>query len=340
MRPLHRLALLTCIAWAAGAPLWSAEGRTWVVSQAAAGAGDDQPGTEAAPLRTIQAAAERAQAGDTVLVRAGIYRERVAPPRGGEEGRPIIYRGAAGEVVRVVGCDPWAAAWRPVEGRPGIWSAPLPSFPDANPYRTGFRCGWDPKKQEEPVARPAAGPRLRQTLGQLIVEGHPLIQVEFDDLLAQPGTWMVDAAGEAVRAHLPGDADPGLAKVELTVRDRLFAPAKRGLGHIRVEGFHFAFCANQGPWPTRGAVSVRAGHHWEIVGNTVRHCTSIGIDAGSEHWDARMLTDPGFRQDPGLRASDITVRGNQVHDNGLTGIFAMELRGTSLIAGNRIERNN
>jgi hypothetical protein len=46
--------------------------------------GDDRgEGSEAKPLRTIQRAAEMAQPGDTVLVAPGIYRERIAPPRGG-----------------------------------------------------------------------------------------------------------------------------------------------------------------------------------------------------------------------------------------------------------------
>ena len=57
-------------------------GNTFVVNNRAANASDENPGTEASPLKTIQAGADRAQPGDTVLVRAGIYREEVIPPRG------------------------------------------------------------------------------------------------------------------------------------------------------------------------------------------------------------------------------------------------------------------
>jgi hypothetical protein len=57
--------------------------------------GDDRAaGTSAAPFRTVQRGAEAAQPGDTVLVAPGIYRERVAPPRGGSEGKPIVFRSA------------------------------------------------------------------------------------------------------------------------------------------------------------------------------------------------------------------------------------------------------
>ena len=44
---------------------------------------DANPGTQKAPFRTIQHASDLAQPGDTITVHAGVYRERVNPPRGG-----------------------------------------------------------------------------------------------------------------------------------------------------------------------------------------------------------------------------------------------------------------
>lgn len=72
---------------------------------------DAGPGTQAAPLRTIQRAAELAQPGDTVTVHAGVYRERVNPPRGGEsDAKRIVYQAAAGEKVATTGS--WAVRAR------------------------------------------------------------------------------------------------------------------------------------------------------------------------------------------------------------------------------------
>jgi hypothetical protein len=70
-------------------PTASAAARTIVVNQKHERASDRNPGTERRPLRTIGAAAKLAQASDTVLVHAGVYRERVSPARGGKEGQPI-----------------------------------------------------------------------------------------------------------------------------------------------------------------------------------------------------------------------------------------------------------
>ena len=53
---------------------------------------DANPGTEAKPLRTIQQAASMARAGDTVVVRAGVYKGHVRLRFSGEPDKPIIFR--------------------------------------------------------------------------------------------------------------------------------------------------------------------------------------------------------------------------------------------------------
>ena len=56
---------------------------------------DSADGTITAPLKTINAAAQRALAGDTVTVHAGTYGEWVNPLNGGErEDKRILYRAA------------------------------------------------------------------------------------------------------------------------------------------------------------------------------------------------------------------------------------------------------
>ncbi|HRW04143.1 MAG TPA: right-handed parallel beta-helix repeat-containing protein [Caldilineaceae bacterium] len=52
--------------------------------------GDDaSPGTLQQPLRTIQAALEQVQPGETIYVRQGVYREAITLAKSGEPGRPI-----------------------------------------------------------------------------------------------------------------------------------------------------------------------------------------------------------------------------------------------------------
>lgn len=68
-------------------------------------AGDDgSDGTVQQPLKTISAAAQLAQPGDVVTIHAGVYRERVTPPRGGSsDQKRITYQAAAGEKVVIKG---------------------------------------------------------------------------------------------------------------------------------------------------------------------------------------------------------------------------------------------
>jgi alpha-N-arabinofuranosidase len=66
---------------------------------------DSSDGSSGSPLKTIQAAANMAQPGDTVTVHAGVYREEIDPPRGGVEGKPIVFQAAAGEKVVIMGSE-------------------------------------------------------------------------------------------------------------------------------------------------------------------------------------------------------------------------------------------
>ena len=71
--------------------------RSWFV---APGGSDNNPGTLAQPLHSIQQAASLAATGDSVLIRGGVYRETVHPAHSG-----ITFQNYNNESVTVSGAD-------------------------------------------------------------------------------------------------------------------------------------------------------------------------------------------------------------------------------------------
>ncbi len=108
---IPRLHLLCALAFGILiAPLLAAQ--EWHVDDGANG-GDGSPGN---PFGTIQAAATLAVAGDSIIVQAGVYRERVRFANDGNDGAPIVLRGAAGETAVVSGMDVVAGDWQTHSG--------------------------------------------------------------------------------------------------------------------------------------------------------------------------------------------------------------------------------
>lgn len=135
---LLTLSLLAC-ACAASLATDASGHRTLHVSPA----GDDaHAGTRAQPFRTISAAAALAQPGDTILVHAGVYREWVAPPRGGaSDALRITYAAAPGEKAVITGSDAFKT-WERVAG--DTWKLVLPNaaFGKFNPYAEKVAGDW------------------------------------------------------------------------------------------------------------------------------------------------------------------------------------------------------
>lgn len=87
-----------------------------VVYHVAPWGNDSNEGTEPAPYRTIQRAAEVLQPGQTCVIRGGRYRETVTLTRSGATDQPIIFRAAPGEEVILDGTDPITTAWTSEDG--------------------------------------------------------------------------------------------------------------------------------------------------------------------------------------------------------------------------------
>jgi hypothetical protein len=103
---------------------------------------DSPDGSADRPFPTIQAAADLAGPGDTVLIHPGVYRERVDPARGGSEGAPVVYRAVQRGTVFLRGSDEIEAEWCAVPGHPTLLALPLARVPHgAAAY--GGRCDAD-----------------------------------------------------------------------------------------------------------------------------------------------------------------------------------------------------
>lgn len=311
---------------------------------------DSQSATRDEPLRTISAAADRAMPGDTILVLEGVYRERVAPPRGGEPGKPITYRGEPGKRVFVKGSELWTPEWKK-EGD-GLFSAhPDESLFDDrseeyvdhhNPLKVELSSTpWSRQGRREHERRQAGDdrigktdPRIAYTCGQVFVNGKRLLEVPLPGEL-KADCWWYDQATDRIWVNF-GGLNPTKQQVELTTRRRIFAPHQRGLGHIVVEGFVFEHCGNQYPtnfWETdanaqKGAVGTKAGHHWTIRRNVVRHAKTFAIDAGN--------VDRHSKPD---QVTNNLIEANYIVENGSAGILS---NGSNhmVVRHNVIIRNN
>lgn len=306
--------------------------------------GDDaNAGSQQAPLKTISAAAALAEPGDVILVGEGVYRERVAPARGGEPGKPITYRAEPGKRVIVKGSEVWQPEWQ--SHGYGIYSAVpedrlfndrSPEYVDHyNPLKVELASTpWNRAGKREVERGYDGDEALTYTCGQVFVDGRPYTEVPFQAELV-PGTWLYNADSGEVFIHL-GKRVPGDCLVELTTRRRIFAPHVRGLGHIVVEGFIFEHCGNQYPtnfWNTaanaqKGAVGTEAGHNWIIHRNVVRYAKTFAIDVGTVD-----------SNNDASQACDNRVEENYVIDNGSAGILSNgSLR--LAIRNNVVMRNN
>ena len=269
-----KLTLLTLWPALLLAPLEAAEFHVALTGQ------DANAGTAAAPLRHIQAAANLAQAGDVITVHAGVYRERVSPPRGGtSDQQRIVYQAAAGEAVVITGAEV-VKGWEKVQA--DTWKVALPNtyFGAFNPYADLIHGDWFNGK-----GRP-------HHTGAVYLNGEWLTEAAKLDAVLAPAAaaplWFgqVETATTTLWAQFKG-VDPNASLVEMNVRQSVFYPEKTGINYLTVRGF--TLCQAATPWapPTAeqiGLIGTNWSKGWIIENNVVRHSVCSGIALG-KHGD-------------------------------------------------------
>lgn len=315
---------------------------------------DNAPGTSASPLRTIQKAANLAMPGDTVFVYEGIYRERVAPPRGGTAGNEIVYKGEPGKNVIIKGSDIWSPTWLNEFGNiyyavPGDTMFNDDSYvDDKNPFNVAVSStpfGLNGKPEYD---RGYGGdPNLILSIGQVFVDGKLYVQKGYLSQTTNTSeSWYYDRTSGAIYIHFP-DGNPSRHVVEISTRRRIFAPHLRQLGYIVVEGFIMEHCGNQYPtnfWEAEhpeyqqaGAIGTRSGHHWVIKNNVIRFANGVGIDFGNEG-NSSVDLEKGDNG-PATGAKYHVIDSNYITDNGGAGTAAYNPSYITF-TNNVVERNN
>jgi hypothetical protein len=321
--------------------------------------GDDaNAGTEAAPLRTIGRAAEAAFPGDVITVHAGVYRERVNPPRGGEsDARRIVYRAAPGETVEIKGSE-IATGWQRAEGT--VWKLTLPDsfFGEYNPYKDPVFGDW------------FGNGGWTQHTGEVFLNGkslweadslekvkNPPVRRELRDPEGQTYKWCCETGGgtTTIWANFHG-FDPNRETVEISVRRTCFYPDKPGIDYLTLRGFRISQAATQWAAPTAGQVGMVATHWnkgWIIESNVIRNAKCAGITLGKERGTGHNVWSADPSIDGSLHYIEVTfrtlrngwskdnigshiVRGNEISDCGQAGICGSMGAAFSVVEDNHI----
>ena len=144
------------------AGMLSLSAATYEVAQQHPQASDDASGTAEQPWKTIARATEEARPGDLVVIRGGVYRERLLVRSSGTEQAPIRFEAAPGEHVVVTGADR-LTGWQKAEDTRPIYRVAWP-----HKFVT-----WNPT-----MAHPADEyHRLTGRCEQVVVDGYLLRQV-------------------------------------------------------------------------------------------------------------------------------------------------------------------
>ena len=295
---------------------------------------DSNDGSEDAPFLTISKAAEVAEPGDVITVKAGVYREAIVPANGGSsEDKRITYQAAEGEDVRILGSE-IAKDWTQEDN--GTWKIELDSafFGDFNPFNTLV-------KHPEYVTVDESGDGWGWLkygrwahLGDVFIDNEGLTEREKpEEIEKNELSWFTKTEGKTTTIWANfGDKDPTKSAVEINSRPFAFQPKETGLGYITFKGFTVMNIACHWAPPTvyqTGAVWANGGHHWIIEDNIFLYAKGVAVSIGLPNGEADQEKS-GYH----------IIRNNVMLRCGQAGTTGQGWVSNSEIYGNHIEELN
>lgn len=313
---------------------------------------DKGKGTKNDPFLTISQASSIAEAGDTIIVYEGEYREWVKPKNPGlSDVRRITYQAAKGDKVIIKGSER-INDWKPVEGK--VWKVVLENdfFGNYNPYQEEIFGDWlvyNPGKH----------------LGDVYLNGMSFYEAENYEQLREPSVrndvldhwtnkntpihnpeqtkfvWFAEVEDDYTTIYANfHNYNPNEELVEINVRRSCFYPEETGIDYITVKGFEMCHAAT--PWtpPTADQPGL-LGPNWSkgwIIENNIIHdskCSaiSIGKEASTgDNFSSRRQDKPGYQyqlesvflaRQAGWSKEKIgshIIRNNKIYDCGQNGI--------------------
>jgi alpha-N-arabinofuranosidase len=303
-------------------------------------------GSDEARLRTISAAAARAQPGDVITIHAGTYREHVVPPRGGSsDAERITYRAAPGEQPVVTGSDVFTH-WQYVDRH--VWRIVIPNerFGSFNPYAEAVSGDWfDPGDRTHRRGMVFLD-------GRGIPESRSLAEV-FADM--SPG-WSATVSPNSTElvARFPAGTNPNSGSVEIAMRPTVFSPTEPGIDFLTVQGLTLVNAATDWVAPTsgqQGLITAYWSRGWIIEDCEIAWSKCVGIVLGKVHdeWDHLRGSTEGYYFSiidaigSGWSRDAIgghVIRNNHVHDCGEAGIAGSMGCAFSVIEANDVHDCN
>lgn len=297
--PRKGMALWLCLTVLLFAPVVLCRAATYVVSPSGS---DTNSGTAVKPFQTIAHAAQMAGAGDTVIVKPGVYRESVSLHKSGTATAPITFLAQPMGQAVISGADV-VTGWQKVTGDAPIYSVPWDHV-FAIDYHDGKPIEAHPEDEplwgraEQVIAN---GKQLLPTLGlegltqawqehRKAAAGGALASTVPSPLpnLGGPfsGCFAVDTAQKRLYVWLADGSDPTRHTMEAATRGQTFGDNpwenKAGVQYVQIQGFVFQYGAS---FPQRAVVWLHGQHNLlqnclvedmsgsgAAVDGTMRHC--------------------------------------------------------------------